>query len=100
RALALDVGDAERDDVVVVVGDLALQVVEQLASMMTTGSSSRTAAFSSPLASAGVAGVASLRPGKCAYEASSACECCAASCSAAPVGPRKTIGHLNLPAVM
>ena len=45
--------------------------------MKTTGLSSRMALLSSPLASAGVAGVTTLRPGMCAYQLSNAWECCA-----------------------
>jgi hypothetical protein len=41
-----------------------------------TGSSSRMALFKSPFASAGVEGMTTLRPGKCAYHDSIACECC------------------------
>ena len=66
-------------------------------SMKMTGSSSRMADFSKPLASAGVAGVTTLSPGTWAYHASNAWECCAASWSAAPLGPRITIGTPTWP---
>ena len=62
-----------------------------------TGLSSRIAALSSPLASAGVPGETTLRPGICANQLSHACECCAPNCSAEPLGPRNTIGILYCP---
>ena len=65
--------------------------------MKITGSSSRMALLSRPLASYGVEGATTLRPGTLAYQASSDCECCAESWWAAPPGPRKTIGILNWP---
>ena len=57
-----------------------------------TGLLSRIADLSRPLASAGVAGATTFRPGMCATQDSQAWECCAASWSAAPFGPRNTIG--------
>src|SRR3989441_8996588 len=58
-----------------------------------TGLLSRIADLRSPLASAGVAGATTLRPGMCASQLSHACECCEESWSAAPFGPRNTIGR-------
>jgi hypothetical protein len=55
------------------------------------------ALLSSPFASYGVAGVTTLMPGMCASQDSNDCECCAESWSAAPFGPRKTMGMLNWP---
>src|SRR6266567_4234011 len=57
-----------------------------------TGLASRIADLSSPFASAGVAGATTLSPGMCDNHASHAWECCAASCNAAPFGPRNTMG--------
>jgi len=49
--------------------------------MNSTGSSSRIAALSSPLASAALEGMITLSPGTALYHASKLCECCA------PLGP-------------
>src|SRR3989440_1352232 len=57
-----------------------------------TGLLSRIADLRRPFASAGVAGATTFRPGMWDSQESHACECCAASCSAAPLGPRNTIG--------
>ena len=68
--------------------------------MKTTGSSERMALLSRPLASAGVAGRTTVRPGTCAYQASSRCEWVAARQPAIPELPRKTIGTVNWPPLM
>src|ERR687883_387807 len=47
--------------------------------------------------SAACEGMMTLRPGKCAYQDSSACECCEETWKAEPLGPRKTMGILNCP---
>ena len=62
-----------------------------------TGSSSLIAVFSSPFASYGVAGETTLSPGTWVYQASSECECCAASWWPAPPGIRSTIGQDTWP---
>ena len=54
--------------------------------MTSTGSSSRIAAFSRPLASAGVAGATTFRPGTLANQPSKDCECWAVSWLPAPFG--------------
>ena len=61
--------------------------------MKITGLSSRIALFSSPFASRGVDGITTTSPGMCANQLSKACECCAATCAAAPEGPRITMGQ-------
>jgi hypothetical protein len=63
--------------------------------MKMTGSSSRMALFSRPFASYGVDGATTLSPGTLAYQASSDCDCCAASWWAASPGPRKTMEMFN-----
>ena len=68
--------------------------------MKTTGSSERMALLSSPLASAGVPGRITVRPGIWAYQASSRCEWVAARQPAIPELPRKTIGTANWPPLM
>jgi hypothetical protein len=65
--------------------------------MKITGLSSRMALLSSPLASAGVAGITTLSPGMWAYQLSNAWECCEASCNADPPGPRNTAGTPTWP---
>ena len=62
-----------------------------------TGSSSRIAAVSSALASAGVAGATTFRPGTCAYQTSMFCEWVAASCCPPPPGVRITMGTETWP---
>ena len=64
---------------------------------MTTGLSSRMAVFISPLASYGVDGRATLRPGMWLTQACSDCECWAAERRVAPSVVRKTMGTLSLP---
>ena len=54
----------------------------------------------SPLASAGVAGMTTLRPGTCANHASRDCECCAAAPVPEPPGARSTMGTLAAPPSM
>ncbi|PKV99881.1 hypothetical protein ATK30_0874 [Amycolatopsis echigonensis] len=66
-------------------------------SSRSTGSSSRIAAASRPLASAGVAGASTFRPGTWAYQTSRFCECVAASCCPPPPGVRITSGTLTCP---
>jgi hypothetical protein len=44
-----------------------------------------------------VPGVTTFTPGMWASHDSNDCECCADSCSAAPLGPRNTMGQLNCP---
>jgi hypothetical protein len=61
--------------------------------MKITGLSSRIALFSRPLASFGLEGITTTRPGRWANQLSKACECCAATCAAAPDGPRITMGQ-------
>ena len=61
-------------------------------SMKNTGSSSRMADFSSPLASAGVPGATTFRPGKWAQMASGVCEWVAPSCRPPPPTVRRTMG--------
>ena len=68
--------------------------------MKITGSSERIALLSIPLASAGVPGSITIRPGIWAYQASSRCECVAARQPAMPELPRKTIGTANWPPLM
>ena len=68
--------------------------------MKTTGSSERIALLSRPLASAGVAGRITVRPGTWAYQASSRCEWVAARQPAIPELPRNTIGTANWPPLM
>src|SRR5690606_35200818 len=66
-------------------------------SIKITGSSSRIADFKSPLASYGLEGTTTFKPGVLANQLSKACECVAPNCPAEAVGPRNTIGHLNCP---
>ena len=68
-----------------------------LSSKTTTGLSSRIAAFSSPFASAGVAGSATLSPGTWASQACSDCECCAADRRVAPSVVRTVSGAFSRP---
>ena len=49
------------------------------------------------MASAGVAGATTFRPGTCAYHTSRFCECVAASCWPPPPGVRMTSGTLTWP---
>ena len=65
--------------------------------MKITGLSSRMAAFSRPLASAGVEGTATSRPGTCRKSASKQCECVGPSWWPAPWGMRTTSGTLTWP---
>ena len=55
------------------------------------------AAVSSALASAGVDGATTFRPGTCAYQTSRFCEWVAASCWPPPPGVRITIGTETWP---
>ena len=64
-------------------------------SIKMTGSSSRIAALSRPLASYTVLGTTTFRPGQLAYQLSNACEWVAPSWPALAVGPRNTIGIVN-----
>ena len=64
---------------------------------MTTGLSSRTAALNSPLASYGVDGTTTLRPGMWLGHACRLCECCAAERRVAPIVARMTIGTFQRP---
>ncbi len=66
-------------------------------SQNTTGSSSRMAASSSPLASAGFDGQTVLRPGIAVVMPYSVCECCAAERSPAPTEVRTVSGTRTLP---
>ena len=61
--------------------------------MKMTGLSSRIALFRSPFASLGVEGMTTTSPGMCTNQLSKACECWAATCAAAPEGPRITMGQ-------
>lgn len=61
------------------------------------GSSSLMAVFSKPLQSSELYGETTFRPGTEPYQAAKHCECCAATPTAAPFGPRKTIGTLTCP---
>ena len=65
--------------------------------MKITGLSSRIAAFSSALPSAGVEGQATSRPGTCRYIASKLCEWVGPSWCPPPPGIRITIGTRTLP---
>ena len=65
--------------------------------MKTTGLSSRIAAFSRPLASAGVLGTATRMPGTWRYSASHECECVGPSWWPAPCGIRTTSGTVTWP---
>lgn len=51
-----------------------------------------------PLASSLSYGEITLSPGQCEYQAAKHCECWAPTPDAAPLGPRKTIGTLTVPA--
>ena len=62
-----------------------------------TGSLSRIAVLSNPLASYGVDGIAIFRPGTEANIDSTAHECVEPSCPPAPLLPRNTIGQENCP---
>ena len=66
-------------------------------SMKITGSSSRIADFNKPLASYGLEGTITFKPGVFANQFSKAWEWVAANCPADAVGPLKTIGQLNWP---
>src|SRR5690606_7498966 len=66
-------------------------------SIKITGSLSLMADLSNPLASFGLEGTTTFRPGQLAYQLSKACECVAPNWPAEAVGPRKTIGQLNCP---
>ena len=63
-----------------------------------TGLSPRIAAESRPLASYGVEGIATTRPGMCAKSASRLCECCAPSRTPPPETIRITSGMLGVAA--
>ena len=65
--------------------------------MKMTGLSSRIALLSRPFASLGVDGITTTSPGTWAYQLSNACECWAATCAAAPEGPRITSGQRICP---
>src|SRR2546422_1758188 len=65
--------------------------------MKTTGFSSRIALLMSPLASCGVAGATTFKPGTWQNHASRLCECWAANWCAAEPGPRITIGTQSCP---
>ena len=67
-------------------------------SIKMTGSWSRIAALSKPLASYTVLGTITFKPGQLAYQLSNACEWVAPSWPALAVGPRNTIGIVNCPA--
>ena len=62
-----------------------------------TGSSLRMACTSRPAVSAGVAGVTTITPGRCANHASSICECCAAELRHMPCGIRTTTAGFACP---
>ena len=66
-------------------------------SSTSTGSSSRIAAASRPLASAQVAGATTFSPGTWAYQTSRFCEWVADSCWPPPPGVRITSGTLTWP---
>ena len=68
-----------------------------LSSKKTTGLSSRIAVTSSPLASAGVEGSATLSPGTWAGHACRLWLCCAADRRVAPIVVRMTMGTRSLP---
>ena len=65
--------------------------------MKITGLSSRMAALSRPLASAGVDGTATSRPGTCRKKASKECEWVGPSWWPAPCGMRITSGTFAWP---
>ena len=65
--------------------------------MKTTGLSSRIAVFSRPLASAGVDGIATFRPGMWLTHACRLWLCCAADRRVAPSVVRSTSGTRRLP---
>ena len=65
-----------------------------------TGLSSRIAAASSPLASAGPEGMTTTRPGRWQKSASRLCECCAARRTPPPEAPRTTSGMRGVPPIM
>src|SRR5918994_2015839 len=65
-----------------------------------TGLSPRIAAESRPLASNGVDGIATTRPGMCAKSASRLCECCAPRRTPPPETIRITSGMLGVPPIM
>jgi len=62
-----------------------------------TGSSLRIACTSRPAVSAAVEGVTTTTPGRCANQASSICECCAAELRHMPCGMRTTTAGLACP---
>jgi hypothetical protein len=68
-----------------------------LCSKNMTGSGSRIAALSRPLASAGVPGATTLRPTVEVKYASLDCEWYSAPCTPPPYGMRMTIGALKVP---
>ena len=68
-----------------------------LSSKKSTGLSSRIAVLSRPLASRGVAGMATLSPGMWAKSACKLCECCAAEERPAPIDSRIVSGTLHWP---
>ena len=95
---ALHVRDAERNRVLLF-RHRALHLRSIiLSSKKTTGLSSRMAAFNSPLASYGVDGTTTLRPGTWLTHACRLCECCAADRRVAPSVVRITIGTFQLAA--
>src|SRR6202012_6301345 len=65
--------------------------------MKITGSGSTMADFSKPLASYGLDGTTTFKPGQLAYQFSKHWLCCELSIPALPVGPRNTIGTENWP---
>ena len=68
-----------------------------LCSQKITGSRSRIASISRPLASYGLEGSTTFRPGMWVKIGYSACECCAAAFMPAPYMVRMTIGVSALP---
>src|SRR5438445_107569 len=76
-------------------GPLSLYII--LSSKNTTGLSSRIAVFRRPLASYGVDGNTTFKPGIWENQACSDCECCAADRRVAPRVARMTMGTFHLP---
>src|ERR1700712_1859348 len=69
-------------------------------SMNIQGSGSMIHDFNKPLASAGLDGTTTFKPGQFAYQFSKHWLCCELSIPALPVGPRKTIGTENWPTLI
>ena len=78
-------------------GTIPFQAYIILSSYTITGLSSRTAVLISPLASAGVDGMATLRPGMWDVHACRLCECCAAADLPAPSVARMVSGTFACP---